>query len=362
MDIFKDKRVVLTLDAGGTNFVFGAIKGGKEIVNPLTLPSNANNLDRCLASIIDGFDTIKIKLSETPVAISFAFPGPADYNKGIIGDLANLPSFRGGIALAQMLQEKFDIPVFIQNDGDLYAYGEAIGGVLPDINAKLKLSGSQKEYKNLIGLTLGTGFGAGIVHNGILISGDNSIPTEIWNIANSISPWQNAEDGVSTRAIVNSYFEKAGLPKEDLMPRDIYLIAMGEKDGNAEAAKESFYQFGLHLGDAIATMIMLFDGIVVIGGGLTGAKELYMPAAMEVLKGTFKNNQKRLLHNVFSLDDETGEHLFYKTNERTIKVPFSETTVVYDPVPKTAVATTKIGASNAIALGAYAYALSQLNN
>src|SRR3712207_8281873 len=42
----KDKRVVMTLDAGGTNFVFSAMQGGKEIVEPFSLPAMADNLDR----------------------------------------------------------------------------------------------------------------------------------------------------------------------------------------------------------------------------------------------------------------------------------------------------------------------------
>ena len=60
-----------------------------------------------------------------PVAISFAFPGPADYPNGIIGGyLPNFPSFREGVALGPFLEYKFGIPVFINNDGDLFAYGE----------------------------------------------------------------------------------------------------------------------------------------------------------------------------------------------------------------------------------------------
>ena len=82
---------------------------------------------------------------EKPVAISFAFPGPADYPNGIIGGyLPNLPSLRDGVALGPFLEEKFGVPVFINNDGDLYAYGEALGGVLPQVNAKLEYLGSSK--------------------------------------------------------------------------------------------------------------------------------------------------------------------------------------------------------------------------
>ena len=84
----SDSRVVLTLDAGGTNFVFSAVQGNQEIVESINLPSNAHDLEVCLNTILEGFNLIKSKLTVEPVAISFAFPGPADYPAGIIGDLA----------------------------------------------------------------------------------------------------------------------------------------------------------------------------------------------------------------------------------------------------------------------------------
>ena len=60
-----------------------------------------------LATLVEGFMAVKSKLSEKPVAISFAFPGPADYPNGIIGDLPNLPAFRGGVALGPFLENRF---------------------------------------------------------------------------------------------------------------------------------------------------------------------------------------------------------------------------------------------------------------
>ena len=53
-----DNRVVITLDAGGTNFVFGAMQANHFIVEPITMPSHADNLDQCLATMIDGFRQI----------------------------------------------------------------------------------------------------------------------------------------------------------------------------------------------------------------------------------------------------------------------------------------------------------------
>lgn len=58
-----DNRVVITLDAGGTNFVFGAMQASEFIVEPYTTPSNADNLERCLATMVAGFEYIIDKLN-----------------------------------------------------------------------------------------------------------------------------------------------------------------------------------------------------------------------------------------------------------------------------------------------------------
>ena len=128
------------------------MRGGVAVTDTIVMPSNGNDLETCLKNIVDGFKQVKAKCPALPVAISFAFPGPADYPNGIIGDLGNLPAFRGGVALGPMLAEKFDIPVFINNDGDLFTYGEAIAGWLPHINDLLAKAGTPKRFKNLIGV------------------------------------------------------------------------------------------------------------------------------------------------------------------------------------------------------------------
>lgn len=124
MKFENDDRIVMTLDAGGTNFVFSAIKSNREAVEPFVSPSFGNNLNDFISSIINGFNQLKSQLSFSPSAISFAYPGPANYPMGIIGDLRNLPAFRWGVPIGPILEEKFNIPVFINNDGDLFAYGE----------------------------------------------------------------------------------------------------------------------------------------------------------------------------------------------------------------------------------------------
>jgi predicted NBD/HSP70 family sugar kinase len=78
-----DRRIVMTLDAGGTNFVFSAIQANQEIVSPITLPANAHDLNLCLKTIVDGFSQVETALPERPAAIIFTFPGPADHPAGI---------------------------------------------------------------------------------------------------------------------------------------------------------------------------------------------------------------------------------------------------------------------------------------
>ncbi|MDA3893174.1 MAG: ROK family protein [Salinivirgaceae bacterium] len=357
-----DNNTVLTLDAGGTNFEFSAIKAGLEIIEPITLPSNAFDLTKCLKNLVEGFSAIISKLDDNPVAISFAFPGPADYPNGIIGDLPNLPAFRGGVALGNYLQEKFKLPVFINNDGNLFAYGEAMLGMLPEINKSLTNAGNSKQYHNLIGITLGTGFGAGLVFNNHLLIGDNSNAAETWLLSNRIKSEHNIEELVSQRAIVNTYKYLTAENDNTLTPFDIYKIAKSQIPGDKNAALNTFNQFGHALGDAIANLITLFDGIVVIGGGISAAKELYMPALIQEINNPFKRTDKRLVHKVYDFDDEKDKLAFITQNNIEIQVPESDKSVLYNSEVKTAIAHSKLGASKAIQLGAYLFALNSIES
>ena len=235
-----DQRTVMTLDAGGTNFVFSAICGNQDIVTPICYPAVSDNLEECLTVLHRGFSQVKEQLEDEPVAISFAFPGPADYKNGIIGDLPNFPAFRGGVALGPFLKEKFGIPVFINNDGNLFAYGEALAGILPSVNEELEAAGNPKRYRNLLGITLGTGFGAGVVIDNCLLTGDNGCGGDVWIMRNKKYTDLIAEESVSIRAVRRVYGELSGETIENLMPKDIYDIAEGTRTGNREAALKSF--------------------------------------------------------------------------------------------------------------------------
>jgi glucokinase len=361
----NDIRVVMTLDAGGTNLVFNAVQAEQEILEPITLPSQGENLEEVLGKIIDGFSQVQSKLMPKPVAISFAFPGPADFENGIIGDLQNLPFFKGGIALGPMLQEKFGIPVFINNDGDLFAYGEAIAGLLPEINKKLEESGNPKRYRNLFGATFGTGFGGGIVTRNGLLCGDNSSGGEINRMRNrSFKNW-DTEESVSIRGLKREYANNTGLNIASCPePRDIFEIGMGRIKGNQEAAIHAFEAFARDAADALANATTLIDGLVVIGGGLSGAYPLFLPKLVEEMNYPFDTMSGKPLERMevvaYNLEDEGSLAYFLKSSSVEIPVPFTNLTVNFDPNKKIGVGISRLGTSKAVSIGAYAYALAKL--
>ena len=364
-NIYEDDRIVMTLDAGGTNFVFTAFQAGKEIIKPINLPSYSDNLEACLKIIINGFNQVKKSLKgQNPEAISFAFPGPADYKNGVIGNLVNLPAFNGGVALGPMLEEIFKIPTLINNDGDLFAYGEAVAGILPFLNKKMADAGLVRTYKNLIGITLGTGFGGGLVINNQICLGDNSAAGEVWLTRNYIEPQTVVEESVSIRAIQRVY-AKHSQSKDLLTPLEIYSIATGEKKGDQQAAILAFEEMGVAIGESLANILALFDGQIVIGGGIAGASQFIIPKIIEHLSGSIydldNNAMPRTIATIYNIDTNNGLQDFLKNSETEVVIPFSTKKAFYSQEKRIAIAVSKLGTSTAICLGAYALALDFLD-
>lgn len=340
---------------------------GRQITQPAEYPSHADNLQLCLKTIVEGFSDLQSRVQTRAAAISFAFPGPSYYPEGVIGDLGNLPAFRGGVALGPMLAKKFGVPVFINNDGDLFTLGEALAGLLPQTNHALELVGSNKRYRNLIGFTLGTGLGGGIVHNGRLLTGDNSAAGEVWLMRNGRHPHTFMEESACIRAILRVYREHAAGTAESLTSKDIYQIALGEKAGDQGAAKQAFAEMGAALGDCIANTVTLIDGLVVIGGGLSNAYNLFAPAMIQSLQKRISNFDHsktiaRLELSTFDLENAEDQKMFLKGDMREIALPDSTEKVTLDVLKRTGIGKSRLGTSEAVALGAYVFALEALDS
>ena len=236
--------------------------------------------------------------------------------------------------------------------------------MLPEINERLAKAGSAKRYHNLIGYTFGTGLGIGTVINGELNRGDNSC-VETFCLKHPDMPDIIVEDGASIRAVKRVYGELTGNPDHGLEPKDLAEVCEGKRPGGKEAAIKAFDKMGEVAGDAMATAVTLIDGLIVIGGGVMNNHKYLMPGILRTMRGKMHqlngDELNRVQMKVYNLDDPAEFEQFARGEARSLKVYGSDREVVYDPQKRVGVMRSKIGASKAISLGAYAFALTELD-
>lgn len=363
----NDSRTVITLDAGGTHFRFSAMRGCEAVTDTFELPTHPNDLPQLLEDLRTGFQHIIDQLDEKPVAISFAFPGPADYPNGVFPDrLNNFPCFEGGVALSAYLKEQFGLPVFINNDADLFTYGEALAGALPMLNEKIRNAGGVKQYHNLIGFILGTGFGIGITSHNQMFMGDNCC-SEIYCTPSKWGQDLIAEDGISLRAVLRYYRELAHDEKasEYTDSYDIYRIADGTLEGDHDAALKAFARFGEAAGYAIAQATCILDGIIVLGGGVSKAAKFYLPALIAEVNAEMHTLDGRTMSRVpsvvFNLEDAHEFEAFVKGKTKEINVFGTDQRILIDTERRLGITLSQLGTSRATAIGAYCFALHALD-
>lgn len=209
--------------------------------------------------------TINSVYTDSVAGIGVGVPSLVDVKHGIVITPPHIPSWHK-VHLKDILEEQFNVPVYINNDANCFALGEKYFGVA-------------KDYENIAGITIATGFGVGIIINGKLYSGRNAGAGEFCSI-----PYRDHdyEYYCSTK-----YFEeKYGLKNEILLAR------AKKKDKIALAIYELF---GMDLGNAIKTIMYALDpDAIVIGGIMAEAYDFYKEAMLKtvnsfIYKGTVKN-------------------------------------------------------------------------
>jgi glucokinase len=183
---------------------------------------------------------------------------------------------------------------------------------------------------------------------------------------NKLEPGATAEEGASLRAVRQTYAERTGMSMEACPdPKDLHLIALGERNGDQAAALEAFRRLGVVAGDAMAQASTLLDALVVVGGGLAGASSFILPALVQEMNsdlrcgpGTFG---PRMEVRAFNLEDAGERKSFLRGQPTLVTVPGGHRQVAYDPLKRIGVGLSQLGTSQAVALGACAFALAELN-
>jgi glucokinase len=115
----------------------------------------------------------------------------------------------------------------------------------------------------------------------------------------------------------------------------------------------------------MAQALTLVDGLAVIGGGVAGAWPLFLPALVAELNSTYSdaggNRFRRLTAKAFNLEDPVELETFLRGDTREIDVPGTNDKVLYDSLQRIGVGMSRLGTSEAVAIGACAFALQKLD-
>lgn len=243
--------MVIGVDLGGTKVRAGvALKG--EITNQKQqLFKSRGSRDETLGQLID-----LIRSLATPDlrGIGLGVPSVIDIERGIVYNVVNIPSW-DRVPLKDILEDEFSVPVCVNNDVNCFALGEHRFGLL-------------RGYRNAVGMTSGTGLGSGIIINNEPFFGTNCGAGEIGLLSYL---GHNIEYYAS-----GNFFEAF----HGISAATAHNLA---KSGNREALTW-WREFGVHMGEAIKTVMYTFDPqAIVIGGSVSKAFQFFEDAMLNTL-------------------------------------------------------------------------------
>jgi glucokinase len=227
-------KKAIGIDLGGTH-----IRGG--LVNEDNLSSiftQRINPQGSVEEVVEELFALTDRLVNHSVqAIGIGVPGLVDTEYGIVYDVVNIPSWKQ-VPLGQLLQDRYKLPVYINNDANCFALGEFYFG-------------KGRGYNSMIGLTVGTGLGSGIVLNKKLYAGKNGGAGEFGMID-----------------YLDRYYEyyASGQFFKNVYQTDGEIVFKKAKDGDQMAIK-MYEEMGTHLGNAIKTILYALDVELIILGG-----------------------------------------------------------------------------------------------
>lgn len=264
---------IIGIDLGGTNIKTALVSLDGKIIKKCEIPTQAKKgIKTVINNIISAIKKVK---SGSVVGIGIGSPGPLDYKKGIITTPVNLP-FRN-TPLKKIIQNKFKLPTFLDNDANCFAFAEAVFG-------------QGKKYENIVGITLGTGVGSGIVINKKIYHGRSNAAELGHTTINYGGPKSRCgnngciETHVSARGITALY--------NSSNPYEIYKLAL---KGNKKAI-ETYKKMGYYLGIGLANIIYALDpDIIIIGGKISNAWKFFSKTMNETVKKRYFGKPPKII-------------------------------------------------------------------
>lgn len=262
---------VIGVDLGGTNIEVGKLSKEK-IGTVLSVDTNSNSSkEEVISQITSLIDKL---IDKDTNAIGVAVPAIVDVENGIVFETVNIPSWKR-VHLKEILEEKYKIPVFINNDANCFALGE-------------KYFGEGKKYQNLVAFVLSTGLGGGIIIKGKLYAGHNGGAGEFGQVSFKDNDFEYYCSG--------KYF----LREHNIRGKELFEKARQ----NNKKALSIFKKFGSNLGKALAMVVNSIDPeIIVLGGSVTNSYKYFEKSMKESLKeSTYERSFSRLKIQVSKID------------------------------------------------------------
>lgn len=266
------------VDLGGTNIRAG-LMDGTELIRKEKVSCPAQGSESEVIEAVAGL--IGKLVSEDVDAIGIGVPSVVDTTRGIVYNVANIPSWVE-VHLKDILEERFDIPVFINNDSNCFTLGES-------------RFGQGRGYKDIVGVTLGTGVGSGIMIGGHLYEGRNAGAGEIGCLSYLDKDY---ESYCSTPFFVSHNTSGAGL-------------AARAEAGDAEAIA-LWDEFGGHIGELVKAILFAYDPEAIVFGGGIAAGHPHFEKAMRRTIETFPYETGKDVKIFFS---ENGDMAIYGASE-----------------------------------------------
>ncbi|MEO0571196.1 MAG: ROK family protein [Bacteroidota bacterium] len=201
--------LVVGIDIGGTKTKIGLVNGdGKCLDQTFFRTREYSKLDDYLEKVKSVCDEMIASLDFTPNILGCGIGAPnASSKRGTIENAANL-AWKGTVPILEEFKRKWNVPIRIMNDASAAALGEL-------------LFGRGKEMTDFIAITLGTGFGAGIVANGQLIDGYDGFAGELGHVDMTIGDGRLT--GLGVEGGLEAYVSATGLKRTVLYMQSHYM-------------------------------------------------------------------------------------------------------------------------------------------
>ena len=241
--------MTIGIDLGGTNVRCGLVENGN-VIKRLSVPCLSDRPENEVLDQIKGL--IRQLINPSVTGIGIGVPSVVDMQKGIVYNVTNIPSWKE-VHVKEVLEAEFGLPVSVNNDANCFALGE-------------HRCGAGQPFKNILGVTLGTGVGAGIIINNALYSGSNTGAGEI----GCLPYLEHTLEFYCGSAFFVEYYNTTG--------KEAMRLA---ENGEADALK-IWEAFGKHIGVMVKIILYVYDpDAIVLGGSIANAYPFFKDAMQQ---------------------------------------------------------------------------------